>query len=79
MISPDPDNPRSTQPVQIRPIWDSLQEWLKTLSTRSRRVIPRGSGHGVMIDRPDVVIDGVREISATATTHDGARSPRRLE
>lgn len=66
IISQDPGNPRSTQPVATRPIWNSLQEQLKALSPRSRRIIARGSGHGVMIDRPDVVIDGIQEVSAEA-------------
>jgi len=72
IISQDPDNPRGTQPASVRPIWNSLQEGLKALSPHSRRIIARGSGHAVMIERPDVVIDGVREISAAATTHDVA-------
>ena len=72
IISQDPDDPRSTQPASVRPIWNSLQEGLKALSHHSRRIIARGSGHAVMIDRPDVVIDGVREISAAVTTHDVA-------
>ena len=73
IISQDPDNPRSTQPTSIRSIWNSMQEGLKALSPRARRVIARGSGHGVMIDRPDVVIRGIREISAAAATHEGVQ------
>jgi pimeloyl-ACP methyl ester carboxylesterase len=41
---------------------DQLQERLKDLSPRSRRIIARNSGHHVMIDRPDVVIGGIREV-----------------
>jgi pimeloyl-ACP methyl ester carboxylesterase len=67
IVSQDPDNPQSSQPASIRSIWNNLQERLKTLSPRAYRVIARGSGHGVMIDRPDVVIQGIREISAVAT------------
>ena len=70
IISQDPDNSRSSQPALIRPIWNSLQERLKTLSPRSRRIIARGSGHAVMIDRPDVVIRGIQQISAAASGHD---------
>ena len=70
IISQDPDNPLSPQPATIRPIWNNLQEGLKALSPRAYRVIARGSGHGVMIDRPDVVIRGIREISAAATRQD---------
>jgi hypothetical protein len=48
VTSQDPNNPQSSQAPPIRPIWNSLQEHLKTLSPRSRRVIARSSGH----DRP---------------------------
>jgi pimeloyl-ACP methyl ester carboxylesterase len=75
IVSQDPDNPQGTQSTTIRPIWNSLQEGLKALSRRARRVIARGSGHGVMIDRPDVVIDGIREISAAATTNEATEQP----
>jgi len=74
IISQDPDNPRSTQPTSIRSIWNSMQEGLKALSPRARRVIARGSGHGVIIDRPDVVIRGIREISAAAATHEASNT-----
>ena len=74
IISQDPDNPRSTQPTSIRSIWNSMQDGLKALSPRARRVIARGSGHGVMIDRPDVVIRGIREISAAAATHEASNT-----
>ena len=36
--------------------WNSLQEGLKRLSTRSRRIIARKSSHYVQIDRPELVI-----------------------
>jgi hypothetical protein len=39
-----------------------LQENLKHLSQRSRRIIARSSGHGVILERPDVVISGVRQL-----------------
>jgi len=36
-------------------VWNQMQEELKLLSTRSRRIIAEGSGHQVMNDRPDVL------------------------
>ena len=74
IISQDPDNPKSAQPESIRPIWSRLQDNLKTLSTRSRRIIAHGSGHAVMIDRPDVVIRGIRDVSAAAMGRDTGRN-----
>lgn len=80
IISQDPDNPRSSQPALIRPIWNSLQERLKSLSPRSRRIVARGSGHAVMIDRPDVIIRGIQQISAAAIGHDpGSRATTSFE
>lgn len=42
--------------------WNSLQEGLKGLSTRSRRIIAKGSSHYVQIDRPELVIAHVSEM-----------------
>ena len=35
--------------------WSQMQEELKKLSTRSRRVIARGSSHNIQIDRADLI------------------------
>jgi pimeloyl-ACP methyl ester carboxylesterase len=35
--------------------WNQMQEDLKKLSTRSRRIIAKGSGHHVQIDRADLI------------------------
>jgi len=67
IISQDPDRPKpgwNAQSIAGNPIWASLQEQLKKLSPRSRRIIARSSGHHVMIDRPDVIISGVRALLA---------------
>jgi pimeloyl-ACP methyl ester carboxylesterase len=36
-------------------IWNQMQEELKRLSTRSRRIIAKGSSHYIQIDRPDLL------------------------
>jgi pimeloyl-ACP methyl ester carboxylesterase len=41
--------------VEYQQAWSQLQEDLKKLSTRSRRIIARGSGHTIQLDRPDVL------------------------
>lgn len=49
-------------------IWvDDLQIRLARLSTRSERVMVSRSGHDIPTDRPDAIVDAVREIRATAT------------
>jgi hypothetical protein len=37
------------------PVWNQMQEDLKKLSTRSRRIIAKGSSHYVQNDRPDLI------------------------
>jgi hypothetical protein len=39
--------------------WDESQEELKKLSTHSRRIIAKGSGHGVQGDRRDLILKEV--------------------
>jgi pimeloyl-ACP methyl ester carboxylesterase len=41
-------------------LWDSMQEGLKDLSMHSRRIIARGSGHGVAVDGEELI---VREVA----------------
>jgi hypothetical protein len=36
-------------------VWDQDQEAVKRLSTRSRRIIAKGSGHPIQIERADLI------------------------
>jgi hypothetical protein len=40
---------------ELSVVWDQEQEALKRLSTRSRRIIAKGSGHNIQIDRSDLI------------------------
>ncbi len=65
IVSQDPDRPKpgwSAESLAANPVWVRLQESLKALSPRSRRIVARGSGHHIMIDRPDVLIGGIRQM-----------------
>ncbi len=65
IISQDPDRPKPGWPakdIAANPIWAAMQDNLKTLSARSRRIVARGSGHKVQIDRPDVIVAAVGEM-----------------
>jgi hypothetical protein len=42
-------------------LWNAMQEELKGLSKRSRRIVARASGHGVEVDREDLIL---REVAA---------------
>ncbi len=41
--------------LEMSVVWDHDQEALKRLSTRSRRIIAKGSGHHLPIDRADLI------------------------
>jgi pimeloyl-ACP methyl ester carboxylesterase len=43
------------QPLEVVKEWNQMQENLKLLSTRSRRIIAKGSSHYVQGDRPDLI------------------------
>jgi pimeloyl-ACP methyl ester carboxylesterase len=63
IISHDPEkHPLAPSPqtaAASEAAWTRMQEDLKKLSTRSRRVVARGSGHSVMLDRPDLLVTEV--------------------
>jgi pimeloyl-ACP methyl ester carboxylesterase len=61
IFSEDPEHrPPDWEPAKLFPVfagtWNTLQEDLKQLSPRSRRIIARGSSHYVQLDRPELVI-----------------------
>lgn len=45
--------------------WQRLQVEITSLSTRGRRIIAERSGHNVMFDQPDIIVDAVAEILDT--------------
>jgi pimeloyl-ACP methyl ester carboxylesterase len=51
IFSQDPSKNTSA----ISQAWNQMQEDLKKLSTRSRRIIARGSTHYIQLDRPDLI------------------------
>jgi pimeloyl-ACP methyl ester carboxylesterase len=59
IISHDPDKTSKQFPPQQKLVmekaWSRMQEDLKKLSTRSRRIIAKGSSHYVQIDRADLI------------------------
>lgn len=54
---------------EFQRIWvDDLQMRLAHLSTGGRRIMVSRSGHDIPSDRPDSIVDAVREVRAAATT-----------
>lgn len=59
VVSRDPGPPSNSVPRSGGQTWDSVQQQLTHLSSRSMRIIARNSGHYVMVDRPDVVVAAI--------------------
>jgi pimeloyl-ACP methyl ester carboxylesterase len=70
VLSHDPEKPSADLPADIakptNEAWEKMQEELAHLSTRGTQVIAKNSSHYIQIDRPDVVIDGVRSVVGQA-------------
>lgn len=70
VLSHDPDKPSSDFPPDlaksINEAWTKMQMELTHLSTRGTQVIAKGSGHYVQLDRPELVIEAVRNVVGLA-------------
>jgi pimeloyl-ACP methyl ester carboxylesterase len=55
IISEDPAKMAAGTSADMAKAWNQMQEDLKKLSTRSRRIIAKGSTHYVQIDRPELI------------------------
>jgi pimeloyl-ACP methyl ester carboxylesterase len=66
VLSHDPEKPDPYTPADIRKpfndAWDKMQDDLTHLSTRGTRTIAKNSGHYIQLDRPDLVIEAVRNV-----------------
>jgi hypothetical protein len=58
IFSQDPYKSMSTENAAqkgVEAAWSQMQEDLKKLSTRSRRIVAKGSGHYIQTDRADLI------------------------
>ncbi len=55
IFSQDPVRTAKVQTMDVVVAWNQMQENLKQLSTRSRRIIAKGSTHYIQGDRPDLI------------------------
>ncbi|MFZ1141145.1 MAG: alpha/beta hydrolase [Candidatus Sulfotelmatobacter sp.] len=66
VLSHDPDKPSADLPPDLakptNDAWEKMQEELSHLSTRGTQTIAKNSAHYIQIDRPDVVIEAVRNV-----------------
>src|SRR6185437_15510466 len=62
IFSHDPSSDRTAgRPENLIAAANEMQENLKKLSIRSRRIIARGSGHFIQMDRPGLIENEVRQ------------------
>jgi pimeloyl-ACP methyl ester carboxylesterase len=70
VLSSDPDRPQPDLPEDlVKPTsdaWQQMQKELLQLSTRGTQVIAKNSGHYIQLDRPDLVIEAVRNVVGQA-------------
>ena len=65
VLSHDPEVGTGFPPAdapQVESAWNEMQDELRSLSNRSKRIVARGSGHYVEVYRPELVVGAVREI-----------------
>jgi pimeloyl-ACP methyl ester carboxylesterase len=66
VLSHDPDVPQPDLPEDLfkpmNDVWTQMQQELAHLSTRSKRVVAKKSGHYIQLDRPDLVIEAVHDV-----------------
>ena len=77
VLSQDPDAPQYDLPEDlVKPTndaWQHMQRELAQLSTRGTQAIAKNSGHYIQLDRPDLVIDAVRNVVDQIRSATGAR------
>ena len=57
-----PANFRADLAKPTNDAWEKMQEELSHLSTRGTQSIAKGSAHYIQGDRPDLVVDAVRNV-----------------
>ena len=66
VLSSDPNTPQPDIPEDLveptNNAWQQMQKELAQLSTHSTHVIAKNSGHYIQLDRPDLVIEAVRNV-----------------
>ena len=66
VLSHDPEQPEPGIPADlgkaIDDAWGKMQQELAQLSGQSMRTIAKNSGHYIQLDRPDVVVEAIRNV-----------------
>jgi pimeloyl-ACP methyl ester carboxylesterase len=79
VLSHDPEKPSNDLPPELakptNEAWEKMQEELAHLSTRGTQTVAKNSAHYIQIDRPDVVIDAVRNVVEQARPAQSQSAP----
>ena len=71
----DQASPLSPEEQEFERGWDQLMNQSARLSTRGKRVIADHSGHLIPLDRPDVVVNAMRDIVSEVRARSTGLSP----
>jgi pimeloyl-ACP methyl ester carboxylesterase len=70
LVVPDMINLSAEERASVMNVWAECQTDLVALSSKGRQVIAEEAGHYVHIDRPDLVIEAIREVVEAAQAQD---------
>jgi len=80
VLSHDPDKPQPDLPEDlVKPTndaWGKMQEELAHLSTKGTQTIAKNSGHYIQLDRPELVIEAIRNVVDQARQAQSAAEPK---
>jgi len=81
VLSHDPDKPSTELPPDLakptNEAWQKMQEELAHLSSRGTQAVAKNSGHYIQADRPDMVVDAIRNVLNQARQTPPATEPVR--
>ncbi len=78
VLSHDPQKPSAELPADLakstNEAWEKMQEELARLSTHGTQAVAKNSAHYIQLDRPDLVIDAVRNVVEQTSQSQGTSS-----
>jgi pimeloyl-ACP methyl ester carboxylesterase len=78
VLSHDPEKPSAELPADLakstNEAWEKMQEELARLSIHGTQAVAKNSAHYIQLDRPDLVIDAVRNVVEQARQPQGTSS-----
>lgn len=76
VLTKEPSPPTATETPELRAaknaVWLRLHEEIAAMSSRGRRLTVENSGHYIQLDRPEVVVNAIREVLDAAQARPAA-------